>query len=71
VSARTEHTRSRTNDVADEAQRYLKVVDTFAALDADPYAAARARAASARAREDRASQQNAAATRKAVFRWRS
>ena len=54
--------------VAEEARRYLEVVDTFAALDADPHAAARARAACARAHEDRTTQ---ASTRKAAFRWRS
>ena len=54
--------------VAEEARRYLEVVDTFAALDADPHAAARARAACARAREDRTP--HAVTPRKAVFRWR-
>ena len=70
MSARTERTRTGAASVADEAHRYLEVVDGFAALDADPHAAARTRAASARAREDRESQQTAT-TRKAVFRWRS
>ena len=70
MSTRTERTRTGTAGVADEAQRYLEVVDGFAALDADPHAAARTRAASARAREDRQSHQTAA-TRKAVFRWRT
>ena len=71
MSTRTERTRIRTASVADEALRYLEVVDGFAALDADPHAPARTRAASARAREDRESRQTPAATRKAVFRWRS
>jgi hypothetical protein len=50
--------------IAKEARRYLEVVDAFAALDADPHAAARARAA--RARETQAD-----VARKGVFRWRS
>jgi hypothetical protein len=54
---------------AEEASRYLAVVDTFAALDADPHAAARARAARGRAREDR--NPHSVTPRKAVFRWRS
>ena len=55
--------------VAEEARRYLEVVDSFAALDADPHAAARMRAAYARAREDL--DPHAVTARKAVFRWRS
>jgi hypothetical protein len=37
--------------LAAEAARYLEVVEQFAALDADPHAEARGRAARARARE--------------------
>lgn len=55
-------------DLAEEARRYLEVVDSFAALGADPHAAARTRANRARADEDRTTQ---ASGRKAVFRWRS
>ena len=55
-------------DLAEEARRYLEVVDSFAALGADPHAAARARANRARAYEDRTTQ---ASGPKAVFRWRS
>ena len=54
-------------DLAEEARRYLEVVDGFAALGADPHAAARRRAKLARAYEDRTTQ---ASGRKAVFRWR-
>ena len=54
-------------DLAEEARRYLEVVDSFAALGADPHAAARARANLARADEHRTTQ---ASGRKAVFRWR-
>ena len=52
--------------VAEEARRYLDVVESFAALGADPHAAARARAACARAHEDRVTP-----ARKGVLRWRS
>ena len=62
---------SRAGDVADEAARYLEAVELFATLDADPHAAARARAASARSREDRATHQASTTARKAVLRWRS
>ena len=55
-------------DLAEEARRYLEVVDSFAALGADPHAAARTRANLARAYEDRTTQ---ASGRKVVFRWRS
>jgi hypothetical protein len=61
-----EHPRNR---VAAEAARYLEVVDSFAALNADPHAAARARARSARTREDHTTQPSARS--KGVFRWRS
>jgi hypothetical protein len=64
-------TRSAATDVAQEALRYLEVVDVFATLNADPHAAARARAARARACEDSAAQQPAATERKGVLRWRS
>jgi hypothetical protein len=37
--------------LADEAERYLTVVDVFATLGADPHAAARSRAACARTSE--------------------
>lgn len=37
--------------LAEEAQRYLDVVASFAALGADPHAEARARAAGERSRE--------------------
>ena len=58
----------RRRELAEEARRYLEIVDSFAALGVDPHAAARARTARARSREDRTIQ---APTRKAVFRWRS
>jgi hypothetical protein len=64
-------TRSAPTDVAQEALRYLDVVDVFATLNADPHAAARARAAHARACEDSAPQQPGATERKGVLRWRS
>jgi len=64
-------TRCAATDVAQEALRYLDVVDVFATLNADPHAAARARAARARACEDRAAQQPGATERKGVLRWRS
>ena len=51
--------------LAQEASRYLAVVDTFARLDADPHARARAHAAHARSREDHTRQ-----LRKAVRGWR-
>jgi len=63
-------TRCAATDVAQEALRYLEVVDVFAALNADPHAAARARAARARVSEDSAAQP-AATERKGVLRWRS
>ncbi|MGH2845115.1 MAG: hypothetical protein ACRDL0_03680 [Thermoleophilaceae bacterium] len=58
--------------VAREAARYLKVVELFATLGADPHAAARARAAHARAHEDRVEEPRAAATkRRGVLGWRT
>ncbi|MGH3010103.1 MAG: hypothetical protein ACRDLM_11960 [Gaiellaceae bacterium] len=70
MSTRNERS-SRATDVADEAARYLDVVNTFATLEADPHAAARARAATARVREDRAAQQASTTARKGARRWRS
>jgi putative ubiquitin-RnfH superfamily antitoxin RatB of RatAB toxin-antitoxin module len=66
-----EYTRYAPTDVAQEALRYLDVVDVFATLNADPHAAARARAARARACEDSAAQEPDATERKGVLRWRS
>jgi len=51
MNARTLNTRGRSETIAAEARRYLDVVETFAALGADPHARARMRAADARARE--------------------
>ena len=51
MNAPTLTTRRRGETIAAEARRYLDVVDTFAALGADPHARARIRAADARARE--------------------
>jgi hypothetical protein len=57
--------------VAREAAHYLKVVELFATLGADPHAAARARAARSRAAEPLASQMPAAASkRRGVLGWR-
>jgi len=64
-------TRYAATDVAQEALRYLEVVDVFATLNADPHAAARARAAHARAREGCTAQRPDTTTRKGVLRWRS
>jgi hypothetical protein len=59
------------NAVAREAAHYLNVVELFAALGADPHAAARARAARARTAERRAARMPAAATkRRGAPRWR-
>ena len=53
--------------LAHEAARYLNVVDLFAALGADPHAAARARAAN-----ERAARTHAPVTkRRGVRRWRA
>jgi putative ubiquitin-RnfH superfamily antitoxin RatB of RatAB toxin-antitoxin module len=65
------YTRYAATDVAEEALRYLDVVDVFATLNADPHAAARARAARARACEDRAVKRPEATERKGVLRWKS
>jgi len=51
--------------LAREASRYLDVVETFAALGADPPATARHRAAQQRCSEERALQ----TTRKGVHGW--
>jgi hypothetical protein len=60
------------NIVAREAARYLQVVELFAALGADPHAAARALAARARAAERLAAQTTAAASkRRGVLGWRT
>ena len=66
-----ECTRHTATHVAQEALRYLDVVDVFATLNADPHAAARARATRARACEDRAVKRPDATERKGVLRWRS
>lgn len=50
--------------LASEAARYLNVVERFAALGADPHAAARARAA------ERRVSPAAASKRRGVRRWR-
>jgi hypothetical protein len=60
-------TRYAATDVAQEALRYLDVVGVFATLNADPHAAARARAC-----ENSAAQRRPDATvRTGVLRWRS
>ena len=64
-------TRYAATNVAEEALRYLDVVDVFATLNADPHEAARARAAHARACEDSAAQRRDATARKGVLGWRS
>ena len=58
-------TTTRTDDLAREACRYLDVVETFAALGADPHGTARRRAAQQRCSEQRTLQ----TTRKGVLRW--
>jgi hypothetical protein len=59
------------SDVAGEASRYLAVVELFAALDADPHARARARAAHARRVEGRVTHTTQPRIGKAVTRWLS
>jgi len=59
------HRTIRADELAREAGRYLDVIETFAALGADPHAAARRRAAHQRCSEQR-SQQSA---REGVLRW--
>jgi hypothetical protein len=56
---------TRADVLALEACRYLDVVETFAALGADPHATARRRAAQERCDEQRTLQ----TTRKGVRRW--
>lgn len=71
MSRREKRARRRAEKIAREAARYLDTVELFAALDADPHAAARARAARARASEEqRAAQPPATGARKGVSRWR-
>jgi len=64
-------TRYAATDIAQEALRYLDVVDVFATLNTDPHAAARARAARARVCKDTAVQRPNATARKGTLRWRS
>jgi hypothetical protein len=59
------HLNTRADALALEAGRYLDVVETFAALGADPHATARRRAAQQRCSEQRTLQ----TTRKGVLRW--
>jgi len=56
---------TRAEELAREARRYLDVVETFAALGADPHAPARRRAAQQRSNEQRTQQ----TTRKRALRW--
>jgi len=56
---------NRAEELAREARRYLDVVETFAALGADPHKTARRRAAQKRCNEERTPQ----TTRKGVLRW--
>lgn len=58
-------TSTQADELAGEARRYLEVVETFAALGADPHARARARAARKRHIEERSPQ----TARKGVRRW--
>lgn len=51
MTVQTRNSSGRGETIAAEARRYLDVVDSFAALGADPHAPARMRAADARARE--------------------
>jgi hypothetical protein len=59
------HLNARADALALEARCYLDVVETFAALGADPHATARRRAAQQRCSEQRTLQ----TTRKGVLRW--
>ena len=61
----TAHLTTRADELAREACRYLDVVETFAALGADPHATARRSAAQQRCSEQRTLQ----TTRKGVLRW--
>lgn len=58
-------TSTQADELAREASSYLDVVETFAALDADPHAAARTRAARERQIEQRSPQ----TARKGGRRW--
>lgn len=58
-------------EIAAEACQYLDALETFAALDADPHADARARAARERAVEDEGGRPQAAAERRSILRWAS
>jgi hypothetical protein len=60
------HLNTRADALALEARRYLDVVETFAALGADPHATARRSAAQQRCSEQRTPRQT---TRKGVLRW--
>jgi hypothetical protein len=71
MTRRAHRTQKRVEKIAREAARYLDTVELFAALDADPHAEARARAARARANDDRAAQTTVRNARKGVPRWRS
>lgn len=66
MSRRDQRARKRAEKLAREATRYLDTVEVFAALDADPHAAARARARE----QQRATQPPAPSARKGVSRWR-
>jgi hypothetical protein len=61
----TAYLTTRADALAREARRYLEVVETFAALDADPHGGARAGAARKRHIEPRSLQ----TARKGVRRW--
>ena len=61
----TEHLTNRADELAREAGRYLDVIETFAALGADPHATARRRAAHQRCNEQRTQQ----SARKGMLRW--
>lgn len=69
--SRRERAQKRAEKIAREASRYLDTVELFSALDADPHAAARARAARARANEEqRAAQPPARSAHEGAPRWR-
>ena len=70
MTAADSSARAVADALAREAARYLIVVERFAALGADPHAAARARAARSRAAECRLSP-TAASKRRGVRRWRT
>jgi hypothetical protein len=58
-------------ELGQEASRYLEVVETFAALEADPHGDVRTRAARKREAEGQAAGPRAVAERRAIRRWRS